>query len=415
MTQDDKPQQIINQPIINQPIIIQAEATAEEINKAYYLHRKETELVAPSLTIMIFSSFFAVIFFLFTAVWNIDFLGILSDLLHLFFILFSFAIPVLAVKLYLGYEKSKDFAAGTNALIIPVRYAINQEGVQIVVPTATSFSPWKDVSHAYDCATSIFFVCGGVVCVLPKRDFADAEQLKTVRQIMVDKVPIFRWCKEKRGPIEYLNRYEKSLEENEESETAPAPLTPRADDSKLLVDVQLPEEDSARVVLHCEYAKDELIDTQWRFITKKAVIYQSILQLLFWGILATVIMRQQKLDFEQACLILLLFSPLAVGYVGYNLMSKRKWIADIYGGEYKAQIVITNQSVSFKTSTFEQVLNWEYFVDCFQSAEFFVLYTGGYLILIPKKLLDSQYKKLFVTNLLARKFNNPKLVADSKS
>ncbi len=382
--------------------MVQALATPEDINKAHYIHNKNTVLVGPVIVVFTLVSVLMLVVFCFTCGIICKIVNGDNNIVSFSWLIILGIIPLLVAATILRMAKKKDYAAENFELLYPVTYAISSKSVQVVFPEATSIVEWKEVTDAYDCATSIILASGTSVFVLPKRDFENAKQVNEVRKIVIEHSQKFTWCGEKRIDIEYLNRW-KEAKTNEENLIEP--LEQKSDESLFLVDAHIAEPEKAKIRLECKYDLKELRDAQWRFVTLKAVPLWSVLYVSYYAVFLRLWFLIYKMDPVENSLWFLLALPAGLANVLYLINKQMNTIPDFYARVYEAEILISNDYMKFKNAKVDLNLYWEGIGESYETPESYILRQNKTFlaIVIPKRNLTDEYKKIFVGNLLQRK------------
>ncbi|MCW5821597.1 MAG: YcxB family protein [Cyanobacteria bacterium TGS_CYA1] len=386
-----------------EPIIIRANATAKDINDAHYFHRSQTDMVAPGLLIFIFSSFFAVAFFVVTGLKKYPFLGAFEDIFHLICILISPAIPFLAIAIYQKIEKSRNFSKEHFLFLFPTTYVFGTDRVQVIAQDVTELYEWKDISRAYDAPASLIFTVGDVIFVIPKRDFSNYEQVKEVRQKLIDNIPEFSWVKGKRPKIEYFDSYQ-----NEVSTGTVVPDLVLLDEAEkaqhFLVKARIEQSGIARLQLSYPLSAKQLSDSQWKFISCKKIAFVLALEFLFAGILCNVLIRQRHHTIQEEWQFAAIYFVALSCFVAYQFFHFKKQLEDASEDDF-FEITLTEDSVLIKRNKSELNLDWGLLTEVIELEENYCLIFGKieYFLLISKASITDEFKKMFVENLLKRK------------
>lgn len=361
-------------------------------------------MVAPGLIIFIFSSFFAVAFFFVTALRRYPVFGPTEDLMHLICALLSPAIPFLAIYVYQRIERKRDFSKKNILFLQPVTFAISEKGLQFINDENTFFNEWSTFSHAYDAPQFLSLVQDNVVMVLPKRDFANQEQLDEVRKILRSKCPNYSYPKGKRPKIEFLDSQNIFLQEHPESEALQA--VEQSEDRTLLVEPNLERDESAYFILSYKLTAKDLIDAHWKYVALKSVMFSMILLVLFGGILMSVVARQHNMSLQDAMPRFLTYAFVSICLFAYKLGAAKKALVKAFDRDMELEVSLSDQAIQIKNQTSDLKLVWEILQEVHQTEEFYILIFGSskYLLMIPKATLDNNFKRIYVENLLKRKF-----------
>lgn len=360
-----------------EPIIIQAEPTAKEVNQATFEHRCNTVLMAPLVVIIVFSAIAelgAIVQFADSPVFKIVPESVTFGMCAV--------IPFLLSFLYFNLEKNADFTFGITPR--KIKYLFNDDGVQLIDEQGTSFPKWKEISHAYDCLDSLSLIINSIAFVIPKRNFKDGEQLKNVRNLIKQHVANFSYAKGNRKSVEFENTYENSMNS---------------------VEVKLLGPEAAKVVLKCRYTGAELSDFLWRYVSRRRYVFRStaffilyilLIHFFFWEIV------EVSRDYEWIVPILTAIGCFA--YYKYHKSRRFKTVQSCYDGSYRAVIEIGNDRLLFKTKGLKTGISWSEIIEVHETTRYYILKTAyALLVIIPKISLNSDYKRMFVNNLLRRK------------
>ncbi|MDX2108224.1 MAG: hypothetical protein SFY67_17645 [Candidatus Melainabacteria bacterium] len=386
-----------------EPIIIRANATVKDINDAHYFHRSQTDMVAPGLLIFIFSSFFAVAFFVVTGLKKYPFLGAFEDTFHLICILISPAIPFLAIAIFQKIEKSRNFAKQNFLFLFPTIYVFGTDRVQVIAQDVTDVYEWKEISYAYDAPETLIFTVDDLVFVIPKRDFSNFEQVKEVRKKLIDNIPNFSWVKGKRPKIEYFDSYQ-----NEVSTGTELPDFVLLDEAEraqhFLVNAKIEQSGIARLQLSYPLSAKQLSDSQWKFISCKKLAFVLALEFLFAGILCNVLIRQRHHTIQDEWQFATVYFVVLSCFIAYQFFHFKKQLKDSSEDDF-FEITLTEDSVMIKRNKSELNLDWGLLTEVIELEDNYCLIFGKieYFLLISKASITDEFKKMFVENLLKRK------------
>ncbi len=393
---------------MTEPILVRAHARADDINEAFYLHRSQTDLVGPGLIIFIFSSFFAVAFFMVTALRKYPFLGPVEGLMHLICALISPAIPFIAIYVFQRFERKRNFSKANLLFLEPVTYAISEKGMQFINGETTFFDEWKAFSHAYDTPHLLFCVLGDTLMVLPKRDFADKEQVDQVRKILVANISQFSYTKGKRSKIDYLDSHNQYLLQNPAKSDFVA--ISKTDDSSMIVDANLNRAESANVTLDCRFTAMQLVEAHWKYVSFKSVAFASAISFLFGGILLCVMARQRHHSLQEEWPYFLTYLVFGVALIVYKFKSVKSGLRQAFAKDEVIEVSLSENEIHVKSHSGDLKLIWQLLYEFHETSELYCLIFGSskYLLLIPKAALDDSFKKMYVENLLKRKTSDLK-------
>ncbi len=377
-----------------EPIIVQAEPTAKEVNQACFEHRCNTVLVAPTIVLFVMpvmAELYGILGYRHFSIFDGNSGYVIMGLCAIF--------PFSIVFAYLSYEKNRDHTGGIEP--ISIQYVFNDEGVQLIDKQGTSFIRWCDISNGYDCVNSLAFAIGIVACVIPKRNFKDGEQLKSVRKLILDKVSQFTFTKGKRKDIPFENTYENFRNTTDGAES----VVKGEKKSPLIVDVSLTGPEAAKVILKCKYEGPELSEFQWRYVTRQLATFRFIAYFCYFFLIFRLYLNFSNVElgiFEW--IVPTLIAVICFGAYAYTKAQRFKTYPAFYCGRRRAVVEIGNDLVLFKAAALEASLKWNEITEVHETTRFFILKTlQNFLIIIPKLSLNSEYKSMFVTNLLRRK------------
>jgi len=377
-----------------EPVIVQAEPTAKEINQAVFEHRCQTLLIAPVVLIFILTVL-AQTYTIYQLRESDIFDCIPANVRFGFFLISPFALA----GFYFFYEKNKDFTGGITPRAI--KYLFTKKGVQIIDAQGTSFTKWNGITNGYDCLDSLAFVINQAVFVIPKRNFKDGEQLKNIRSLMKDRLTRFSYALGKRKTVSFENTYEKNVSIN----GTDVFVEKHEKKSLLPIDVPLPGPAAAKVILKCRYTGAELSEFLWRYVTRVRYVFRCVSYFCIYSLIAHYSFWSAfslPREFEWIAPVVIGLSCFA--FYQFKKLQRFKLIQACYGGRLSAVIEIGNDLVLFKTKGLKTSIAWSELSEIHETTRFFVLKTpDNLLIVIPKLSLNSEYKNMFVTNLLRRK------------
>lgn len=295
---------------------------------------------------------------------------------------FCIITPFVLSGLYFFQQKNADYTFGTTP--VPIRYLFDEKGVRMIDEKGTSFTKWNAITNAYDCLDSISLVINAAVFVIPKRNFKDGEQLKNTRNLIKKNVARFSYAKGNRKTVSFENTYENTM-------SSPG--------------VQLIGPEAAKVVLKCWYSGAELSEFLWRYVTRFRYVFRCVAYFCIYNVLIHFYFWNAfEISTEYEWLAPAITGLCCFGFYYLRKSQRFKTVQACYDGRLRAVIEIGNDRILFKTKALKTSILWSEIIEMHETGRYFILKTNyELLIVIPKISLNSEYKQMFVCNLLRRK------------
>jgi hypothetical protein len=410
-----------------EPFVLPVVYTPDEVNNTVWKVKRSKEMAKPLLLcmgiILIPAGLALTIFFNMTPQGGTELMLFWVGSL-VAFVLVAAAIPSLIAWIIFSSCKRKALRTydTDSRFHSPVIYTIGAKGFQIQYTNSIMLKDWRYVTDCIELPDSLCFIVEGGLFPIPKRFFHSKAQVDSICRLAIDNASTFSKIGKPRTDIIFQpasqnctlavvaesDTADQDQEQAEQLESAGLTLAPQHPQSSLISEPIVFHQKSQTLMLECDYTIEELKRADnllFRQFHLPLLIARYIVITLFAPSLF--IVTTAPIDWTlhwDLYPVVLPYTPLLIPFFALHakiVFDKRiEKLKETIKHDAPLQIELTHTACRVRARRYFMDLDWNKFIQCLVTTEFYICIASGYSAIIPRRLLCDKTKADFVEKLL---------------